>query len=76
MTEALTLVFLGGIAGVALAALLIDLAIPLIGTTILESRRQRRRRVLGFALTLTLVTSVLFSVALRRDFFMTGSTIR
>jgi len=64
MTEALTLAFLGGIAGVALAALLIDLAIPLIGTTIPRiAQTSVDGRVLGFALTLTLVTSVLFSVA-------------
>jgi putative ABC transport system permease protein len=62
MTEALTLAFLGGIAGVALAALLIDLAIPLIGTTIPRiAQTSVGGRVLGFALTLTLVTSVLFN---------------
>jgi putative ABC transport system permease protein len=64
MTEALTLALLGGIAGVVMAVSVIDLVIPLVGTTIPRiSQTSVDLRVLGFALTLTLVASVLFSVA-------------
>jgi putative ABC transport system permease protein len=64
MTEGLTLALIGGIAGVAMAGLLVELAIPLVGTTIPRIEQTRLDgRVLVFALAVTLVTSVLFSVA-------------
>jgi putative ABC transport system permease protein len=64
MTEALTLALIGGIVGVAMAASLVDLALPLVGTTIPRIEQTSvDGRVLVFALALTVVTSVLFSVA-------------
>jgi len=64
MTEGLTLALIGGIAGVAMAGLLVELAVPLVGTTIPRIEQTRLDgRVLVFALAVTLVTSVLFSVA-------------
>lgn len=64
MAEALTLALVGGVAGVTLAALLVDAAIPLVGTTIPRIQQTNvDERVLTFAFALTLVTSVLFSVA-------------
>jgi putative ABC transport system permease protein len=64
MTEALTLAFIGGIAGVALAALLAEAAIPLVGRTIPRIEQTSvDGRVIVFALGLMLVTSVLFSLA-------------
>ena len=64
MTEALTLALIGGIAGVALATLLVTVAVPLVGSTIPRIEQTSvDGRVLGFAFALTLVTSVLFSVA-------------
>jgi putative ABC transport system permease protein len=63
-TEALTLALIGGIAGVALAALLADAAIPLVGRTIPRIEQTSvDSRVIVFALALMLVTSVLFSLA-------------
>ncbi|HEY7058177.1 MAG TPA: ABC transporter permease, partial [Vicinamibacterales bacterium] len=64
MTEALTLALIGGAAAVALAALLVNAAIPLVGTTVPRIQQTNvDGRVLGFALVLTLLTSALFSVA-------------
>ncbi len=64
MTEALALALIGGLAGVATAAVLVDVAVPLVGTTIPRIQQTTiDGRVLVFAMALTLVTSVLFSVA-------------
>jgi len=64
MTEALMFSVIGGIAGIAMAALLVDLTNPLVGTFIPRIQQTSiDSRVLAFALALTLVTSVLFSIA-------------
>jgi putative ABC transport system permease protein len=64
MTEGLTLASMGGIGGVAMAALLVGLAVPLVGASIPRIEQTRvDGRVLVFALTVTVATSVLFSLA-------------
>jgi putative ABC transport system permease protein len=64
MTEGLTLAFLGGVAGVGMAGWLIRVAIPRLGTTIPRIEQTSvDGHVLAFALALTVITSVLFSLA-------------
>ena len=64
IAEGLTLASIGAVGGVVMAVFLVRLAVPLAGTSLPRLAQARvDERVLLFALTLTIVTTVLFSLA-------------